>query len=831
MSKGPVNKRRIKRRTLRTTTITVMVVLVAIIAFFVAQKLMQAGSEQSRQQAIESSTRIATEMSDLLSPAILQINTQLRQLAAEDEIIQIFKNGDKESVTGSAQQYLDRFESALNLRFFLKGSYDLDYESKPNLGFASVELLKKAERDVAASRVEAHNPGSEDEHVVFIEPVVDSDETLLGLMHLSMPVSLYQGVVEEIKLPEGFAILQQSVIGGTVDLITLGDDQFKLSEATAKVNVNGTRWKFAHWSEAASGAGGMSTNALLAALFALVLAAIGAWFYLARAKSKEEIEYADEIDDGVIYQGALKAIMDGAHPGVEKLIQNLPKVGQSRSINPIVDIAEAPSAVVDDVLTQDTFDITAAPEPEPPPPKPKPVETDPSIFRAYDIRGIVGHTLTEEVVEVIGRAIGSEAKARQQKAIAVGRDGRTHGPDLVKALIKGIASTGLDVKNIGMVPTPVLYFAAHHLQVNSGVMLTGSHNPPDYNGMKIVLGGDSLSGSDITGLRERIVNDDLASGQGEVEEVDIKADYIRRITDDIPVALGKSLKIVVDAGNGIAGALAPELLRALGHEVIEQFCEVDGNFPNHHPDPSQPENLADLITRVKQEKADLGFAFDGDGDRLGLVDQVGNIIWPDRQMILLAEDVLERNPGATIIYDVKCSRNLKNAIEGAGGKALMWKTGHSLIKSKMKEVDAPLAGEMSGHIFFKERWYGFDDALYTGARVLEILLKNELSPTEVFAFIPEDVSTPELRVRLDELEHVGFMEELFSQAKFDGAKVEDIDGLRADYPDGWGLVRPSNTSPYLVMRFEAEDAETLERIKNEFKQQMLTVKSDLDMPF
>ena len=795
---------------------------------------MQSSSDKARAEAEQNSLALATEISDLLLPMIKKTQLQLQQLSEQDDVTKAFESGDKARLKKLASQYLAKFDQALNLRFFLKGSYDLDYESKPNLGFASIELLKKAEKSEKPSQVETHIPGSDNEHIVFIQPV-KTDGSLLGLIHLSLSPVLYQEVLQQFKLPEGFAELQQFVIGGRVELVSLGDQQFKAGSPFAEVAIPGTQWKIAHWSEAAVG-GGASTTMLFGALLALILAAMGLWYFLGRSKNKDDLVILDDEDAGVIYQGAVKAIMDGAHPGVEKLVTNLPRVGQSRSINPIAE-SQASLPEVDDVLTEDTFDITAAPAEEQespqaqPEPEPVPINVDPAIFRAYDIRGIVGHTLTPEIVEVIGKAIGSEAIDRNQTAMAVGRDGRTHGAELVQHLIKGIASTGINVFDIGMVPTPVLYFSTHHLNTHSGVMLTGSHNPPDYNGMKIMIDGESLSGESIKALYDRIQSNNLKKGVGEIQEVDVKADYIRRITDDIPVALGNAFKIVIDAGNGVAGELAIQLYRALGHEVIDQYCEVDGNFPNHHPDPSQPDNLKELINRVKQEKADLGFAFDGDGDRLGIVDSAGNIIWPDRQMILLAEDVLKRNSGASIIYDVKCTRYLQQAIEAAGGKPLMWKTGHSLIKTKMKEVDAPLAGEMSGHIFFKERWYGFDDALYTGARILEILTANELGPAEVFAFIPEDVSTPELRVRLDEMEHVGFMEEFHSQAKFDGAKVVDIDGLRADYPNGWGLVRPSNTSPYLVMRFEAEDSDTLERIMNDFKQQMLKVKSDLDIPF
>jgi len=362
-------------------------------------------------------------------------------------------------------------------------------------------------------------------------------------------------------------------------------------------------------------------------------------------------------------------------------------------------------------------------------------------------------------------------------------------------------------------------------------MITGSHNGPEYNGLKIVIAGDTLSEDGIRLLYNRIINNDLVSGDGGIDTAEVIPDYIRRITDDIPVALGRAYKLVVDCGNGAAGIVAPELYRALGHDVIEMYCDLDGRFPNHHPDPGEPKNMQHMIDRVRKEKADLGFAFDGDGDRLGIVDAEGNIIWPDRQMMVFARDVLSRNKGAPIIFDVKCTSHLRKAIEASGGKAVMWKTGHSLIKSKMKQMQAPLAGEMSGHIFFKERWYGFDDALYSGARMLEILLNAKMKPTEFFAAIPESVSTPELKIDMPESEHISFMQALESKLSFKDTEVITIDGFRVEFKDGWGLIRPSNTTPCLVVRFEADNEAALERIKTGFRELLLSIKADLKLPF
>lgn len=451
------------------------------------------------------------------------------------------------------------------------------------------------------------------------------------------------------------------------------------------------------------------------------------------------------------------------------------------------------------------------------------------IFKAYDIRGIVGKTLTPEIVEAIGQAIGSEAVEKQQRSICVGYDGRLSGPELAAALARGIMKSGIDVINLGLVATPMVYFAAYHLETGSGVMVTGSHNPPDYNGLKMVVAGETLSGETIQRLRTRIDNNDFVHGQGQESSFDIAPAYIERIASDIK--LKRPLKLTVDCGNGVPGAFAGTLYRALGCEVEELFCEVDGNFPNHHPDPSVPENLTDLIANLIDGNSELGFAFDGDGDRLGVVTKDGSIIYPDRQLLLFAEDVLKRNAGATIIYDVKSTRNLAPWIKQRGGNPLMWKTGHSLVKAKMKETGAALAGEMSGHVFFKERWYGFDDGLYAGARLLEILSQFD-NPSEILNALPDSVSTPEQHINMKEGEPHALISQLQATAKFDDAdQVLTIDGLRVEYADGFGLMRPSNTTPVIVLRFEADNVEALKRIQDSFREVILAAAPEAKLPF
>ncbi|MEN9773171.1 MAG: hypothetical protein RL322_241 [Pseudomonadota bacterium] len=455
----------------------------------------------------------------------------------------------------------------------------------------------------------------------------------------------------------------------------------------------------------------------------------------------------------------------------------------------------------------------------------------PVIFKAYDVRGIVDDTLTEAAVRAIGQAMGLAAADRGVSEVVVGRDGRLSGPRLVDALSEGFMDAGIDVIDIGAVTTPIVYFAAFELGSGTGVAVTGSHNPPEYNGLKMMIAGEALYGEAIQSLRRNIESGLPApvSTRGQRRVLDLSDRYQRRIVDD--VHLVRPMRIAVDCGNGIAGAYAPGLFRALGCEVVELFCEVDGTFPNHHPDPARPENLADLIDCLARGEAELGLAFDGDGDRLGVVTPDGHIIYPDRQLMLFAQDILSRHPGAEIIYDVKCSRNLARWISDHGGRPLMWKTGHSLVKAKLKETGAPFAGEMSGHIFFKERWYGFDDGLYAGARLLEILARAA-NVGAVLEALPDSLTTPELQLQTAEGENFSLVERLKQEAVFEGASERIlIDGIRVEYPDGFGLARPSNTTPVVVLRFEADDAAALARIQSAFRQAILKIKPDAALPF
>ncbi|NKB36336.1 MAG: phosphomannomutase/phosphoglucomutase [Gammaproteobacteria bacterium] len=860
MAGGPVSNRRFSRRKMRSLLMIGAGVIGLLVIVIGGWQLYRQASESALEAGQKEQEDFASSQASQIAMPFQEFQQKLSELAEKPQIVELFGKADTSALANASATHQGEFSSALKLRFLLPGKYELDNESSPPLSYASLDLLKRAESDSADTAAEAHLMGSPNAHIVMVAPVKNEQGEISGLIHLSLAGDLFEKVATALDAPDSFLELQQAGFGKALVLATHGDSTLKTGEAT-RVAVKGTRWTVAVWKKdgAMSAAGG---NMMLVVVGLLVVLMSGIGLFLFFRRSKDNV--AEQAETQIVYEGAVRAIMEGAHPGMEKMVPNLPVSSVSKvEAQPVSqgqlgdDItmmikkedlvaAAADSEMLDLTQPEPSVPADASPvsaEPavaEQPPVEAAPVavpagegssEISAEIFRTYDIRGIVGETLNAESVSKIGQAIGSEAAARNQSSVIVGRDGRTSSPELGDALVQGLLDSGRDVIDIGVVPTPVLYYATHFLEPNSGVMLTGSHNGPEYNGLKIVLDGETLSEDGIQAIYTRVKDSIFETGSGSQQSQDIVADYIRRISEDIPVALGGAFKIVVDCGNGVAGAVAPQLIRALGHDVVELYCEVDGNFPNHHPDPSQPENMQALIDKVKEEQADIGLAFDGDGDRLGVVDEIGNIIWPDRQLMLLAKDVLSRNPGKPIIFDVKCSRYLKAIIESNGGQPLMWKTGHSLIKGKMKEVDAPLAGEMSGHIFFKERWYGFDDAIYTAARVIEVLMNAKAKPSETFATMPEGVSTPELRIDLPESSHQSFMAELEGKMNFDGAELITIDGYRVEFSDGWGLIRPSNTTPCLVLCFEAEDEASLARIQEEFRTALLSINSDLQLPF
>jgi phosphomannomutase/phosphoglucomutase len=795
----------------------------------------------------------ATLLVQQIAQEVADTAKALELVSRDPGVIRALRGGNIKTIEAKAQALTVRFKHALKLRLLPPGIIEPRMDEIPPLSYASLEMLNRAELSDTPVDAELLFFGGPKQHIVMVRRIADKTGKLVGMAHLSLAAEFASQLTTNLSFANAYLELQQPVQkGDPIVLASAGQKGVCPEVQPVTLPVSGTRWSLAYWPaeqdakkcprpdtpEQTAAWWQPESPSFLPLVGGASLGLLAMLALLIRKRRKPEPSPYESRRDNTVYEGAVKAIMHGYYPEIEHLIPHLENhkrpdyyaedrnVGEDTIPNIHMHLFELEEdSPVTEETAQQTSSATETANAPPPP------AVSDSIFRAYDIRGVVGETLTEEAVYLIGRALGSEAHDRGQQTMVVARDGRLSGPSLSAALERGLRESGRDVIDIGMVPTPVLYFATYYLDTGSGVMLTGSHNPANYNGLKIVLDGKALSGDAITAIRDRIKKGNFTEGRGDLRYIDISANYIRRITDDIPVALTRPFKVVVDCGNGVPGILAPKLIRALGHDVTELFCEVDGNFPNHHPDPSQPKNVQDLIDTVIKKKADLGLAFDGDGDRLGVVDSQGNIIWPDRQMMLFARDVLSRNPGAEIIFDVKCSRHLKRVIEEHGGKPLMWKTGHSLIKTKMRENNAPLAGEMSGHIFFKERWYGFDDALYAAARLLEILVKDKRKPIDVFNELPGGVATPEIRLDMPETQHAEFMQSLISKAAFKGAEPVTVDGLRVDFPDGWGLIRPSNTTPCLILRFEADNQAALERIQGAFRQLITAVRPDVKPPF
>jgi phosphomannomutase/phosphoglucomutase len=827
--------------------------LILAVAMFWAQLTPLQKLQEKRDAEVRSeASRIAYDLSYKLAA----YTQTARALANEPDVRRLVQARDSIALQQRARQMHQLFPWVYRVRLLPAGIREPDTRHEPHLGFACIDMLREAESRREAPPVEVHVIGTPQQHIDIVQPVLSATGgRVVGDLQVTLKVELLNQWLKPYG-KKGYLSLTQDVEGKPAVLLAEvgslggGDDRFM------NVPVPGTRWQLNLWYPQ-SGLSLLNSNLLIGygvSALMIFLVVMLLWRSLRRALEHDIENYTQMLVQEMRgekvhqFQLLLKEFRDAARrlgniPMGRTLERERDSDAGSLSMADLKLDDSGPSTFTADAgMSVEELDDTSAFEPQPSsaPARPAPAaSTEPAapppalppaeIFKAYDIRGIVGRTLTATHMQLIGQALGSEAISRGVKRIAFARDGRLSGAELGQALVKGLMASGIDVIDVGMVPTPVLYFAAHELADGSGVMLTGSHNPPDYNGVKMMLAGETLAGEAIQALKQRIDNKDFSRGQGQYQTHPISGEYTKRVVSDIK--LKRPLKVVVDSGNGVAGALAPKLYRELGCEVIELYSEVDGHFPNHHPDPSQPENLRDLIEMVQSSGADLGLAFDGDGDRLGVVSPDGSIVWPDRLMMLFAADVLSRNPGAQIIFDIKCSNNLTRAIWDKGGEPVMWKTGHSLIKAKMQQTGALLAGEMSGHIFFKERWYGFDDALYAGARLLEIIAADPRPAREIFASLPDAVNTPELRISLPEGEEQRLMDELMSHADFPDANVIMIDGIRADFEDGWGLVRASNTTPSLILRFEGKDREALNRIQDRFREVLQEVDPHLSLPF
>ncbi len=765
-------------------------------------------------------------------------------LAGSAPLQRALREGDRETLSALAGIYQTAFPQSLRLLIVPGARLAPAPRAQPPIGYALVEQVGAAVSEGADS-IEVHLPGRAEAHVNLVAAIGSGER--LGALVLSYPLEpLRQALIP----PDGAALrLEQRTPTGVSDILSVGN----ATGPTAVVAVAGTPWSLEY--RAGAGAAASAEPTLIeigVAVGAGGLLLLGAGWLLGRRLQQALRADADtfrrlvrDLAGGTLdmrYGARTRELEPGLTAALDDA-RTMPPRAAPAPAEPTAAAGAKPQKATNtesgsasdmEVTEVDAaeFDAAAAHTAAQPPQRTTPARrrVDPSIFRAYDIRGVVDRTLTAEAVRAIGQAIGSEAAARGQQEVVVGYDGRHSSPGLAAALAEGLVAAGRGVIELGRAPTPVVYFAAHLLETAAGVVVTGSHNPPEYNGLKIVVGGQTLSGDAIQALRRRIEQGDLVSGQGGTRRRVVLPDYLDRIAGD--VTLHRPLKVVLDCGNGVAGAVAPQLFRSLGCEVEELFCEVDGDFPNHHPDPTIPENLDALIRRVRETNADVGLAFDGDGDRLGVVDNGGRIIWADRLMMLFARDILDRNPGSDIIYDVKCTSLLADLISENAGVPVMWKTGHSLIKDKLRETGAPLAGEMSGHIFFQERWYGLDDGLYAGARLLEILSMDPRDSAEVFAELPEGVSTPEIRVDLAEGEAQRLIDSLLADTSdLPEARITTIDGLRLDLPDSWGLVRASNTQPSLVLRFEGNDEAALASVQALFRERLEKVKPGIVLPF
>ncbi len=805
-----------------------VIVLVAIFQYFV---VVSGPSAQKNQIFVNTALRSYV---DSILVKLENSQEYLSQYAKNRQLVTAVVNKDAKVLKEFEEQISSQIPYSIGVKVLFPENLREDPNANPPISFAVVDLAgnvaknQKVEPEVIAA-------GKSGQYLAMFAPIKSGDQ-VIGVLLLGISNDLINQTVERVHSVPGYVEVWQVFFQQSQTVATQGNSAFKQGEPFALGKSQSSRWQVAFWPENRSEFSGQMELIYFAVGLLIILSGSAVVNFV----GLKTLQHQVKVDIGEL----AKLMLD---PGNTKgdLSQKF-KIDYFRDLILTINrsgarISAAPAS------SSSSSSSSSLKEPEPVSNTKQPliaslkdddglevndssnVTVSESIFRAYDIRGIVDTQLTPEVVREIGRAIGSEAFDRGEQKVVVARDGRLSGPSLMEALIEGIKGSGRDVIDIGEVPTPILYFATNYLDSRSGVMLTGSHNPANYNGLKIVIAGETLSQKGIRDLYLRIKNDNFVSGKGSVEKRSLIADYMGQVTGD--VALAQPLKVAVDCGNGVAGAVVPRLLQALGCEVIGLYCNVDGNFPNHHPDPSKPENLKDLINMVKNEKADIGLAFDGDGDRLGVIASDGSIIWPDRQMMLYAIDVLSRNPGADILFDVKCTRHLPKVISSHGGRPIMWKTGHSLMKAKMKETGALLAGECSGHVFFKERWYGFDDALYTAARLLEILAGDVRPSAEVFAALPNSEATPEINISISDTRKFDFVNKLSSNGKFGNGKITSIDGIRVDFDDGWGLVRASNTTPALVIRFEADNQTALHRIQDLFRQQIQAVDSSLQIPF
>lgn len=798
----------------------------------------------------------ASLLAQRLEDRIQLMHAMAEQLATAPPLLETLED----DLPLARQSFASQIEAStpylLRLRIHERGQARVALDEDPPLSYAGLDMIRRAETGNRPQPEALRVSGRALPVVNIARAVDDGDGGVAGTVFLTFDANILGEILRRVDVGVSGVTLEQAIgEQERVAFLELGRDDGGLPSVS--LDLADSSWRLTYRTD--TGSVGAMPLSLLTLLPGLLLILLGALLGIALGYARLAKALRDDIAALVDSGSALLDGRDGAGAGRFTLLpmaaaaealrqaaatsQRQDPASSSATANtatpasqPAADAVPTAAGGPDSNDLDDFLDI-AEPESEPATvggASASASATDSrsgvaaEIFRAYDIRGVVGSTLDENTAFLIGRAIASEAAAAGDSKVLVAADGRLSSPALRARLSAGITASGLDVIDLGAVPTPMLYFATEVSETRSGVMVTGSHNPPEYNGFKVVIGGQALADDRITALYERILAEDFVDGSaaGRIEERDLIPDYIDRIASD--VTLAEPLKVVADCGNGIAGTIVPSLLEALGCEVTPMYCEVDGNFPNHHPDPADPANLEDLITVVKAEGADIGLAFDGDGDRLGVVTERGEIIWPDRLLMLFARDIVGRNPGADVIFDVKCSRHLGALVAEYGGRPIMWRSGHSHIKAKMQETGALLGGEFSGHICFGERWYGFDDGLYSAARLLEILAAEAATTGEIFDEFPQPVATPELKIETGEKVKFQIIEALAAGSGFGEGTVNTIDGIRVDYPEGWGLIRASNTAPVLTLRFEADDAKALAEIQSRFRQALKQVDSRLD---
>ncbi|MGV6826274.1 MAG: phosphomannomutase/phosphoglucomutase [bacterium] len=799
-----------------------MPVLVACVVVVAA--LVMVSKSEIDSSVDEANHKLATTTADSLVWGITEIinsrKSLLNLLGAQQQTREALASADEAALRELGKRYAAQIEGVDEVILVANtarpdGSFVGEQGS-----YAAADMIRRVIRTGRVVNVEAHQLDTRTPIIAIAVPVLDG-EKVLGAVYSNNNVDMLRKRVDAMSNARSAFAINQKAGGKRASLYSA--KQFKDGSGVVRTSIPGTSW------EVAIMVGAIDIDAIrLMAIGLLVLLVVAMLLFWVQGRLDKDLthdlELVKELTGSVLKRSGSATVVPKL-ADTQEVVEGLNALAKANYVSAKMAEHDAPTPE-QEVANELNVDVPAVPAVE----AATIGELPESIFRAYDIRGVVGDTLTNDIAQLLGQALGTMAQEHGEKALIIGRDVRLSSQDLAEGLAAGILSTGCDVIDLGEVPTPLVYYATNTLQSHSGIMVTGSHNPPEYNGFKIVMGGQPLAEQGLQDLRERMLMAEFKSGKGSMSQKhQITSEYIRRISEDVQLA--EPRKVVVDGGNGVAGPLMVELLRELGCEVIELFCEPDGNFPNHHPDPGKPENLASLVLEVQAQQADVGLALDGDGDRLGVVDNSGKLVSPDMLIMLLASDILQRHPGVDIVYDVKSSAHLASHILSNGGRPIMWKTGHTRIKAKMKETGALLGGEFSGHIFIKERWFGFDDGAYTAARLMEILCADPQPVAKFFADLPRSVSTSEIQMDFKEGENFALMETMKQNADFGDANVIDIDGLRVEYPDGWGLVRPSNTTPALIFRFEGKSKMSLDEIKGRFRSLLENVAPGREIPF